>query len=297
MHLKPAFGPRRLDSITPQELDRLYSTMRKQGLSADTVRLTHASIHRAYVVAIRWGWTSYNPAEHCSKPRAGRKEIVPSTLEEYEAILAEVAQEKAGDALAVFFRLSVATGARPGELCALQWRDVDLDPGRPQLAVLRNLVEVKGGYALKDTKGHSSRRLALDEGTWVLLGAYYNETLQSSGQASFSKLAFVFSHDHDGKTPWMPTKVSRAWASCRARAGVENRLYDLRHLHASQLLDAVVPVVVVAQRLGHSVDVCHRTYAHAVSARDQEAAAAIGAFLNPVTTNTDETILRIVPGA
>jgi integrase len=51
------------------------------------------------------------------------------------------------------------------------------------------------------------------------------------------------------------------------------RLHDLRHLHATTLLLAGVPVHVVAARLGHAdPSVTLRVYAHVI--RDQVAAAA-----------------------
>lgn len=51
------------------------------------------------------------------------------------------------------------------------------------------------------------------------------------------------------------------------------RLHDLRHLHATTLLLAGVPVHVVAARLGHSDPaITLRVYAHVI--RSAEAAAA-----------------------
>jgi integrase len=65
-----------------------------------------------------------------------------------------------------------------------------------------------------------------------------------------------------------------------ARAGLPHlRLYDLRHLHASILLTAGVPIHVVAARLGHAdPSVTLAVYAHvlpdqAANAADQFAAA------------------------
>ena len=40
------------------------------------------------------------------------------------------------------------------------------------------------------------------------------------------------------------------------------RLHDLRHTHATVLLEAGVPLVVVAKRLGNSIEVCGNVYQH-----------------------------------
>jgi integrase len=49
-------------------------------------------------------------------------------------------------------------------------------------------------------------------------------------------------------------------------------LHSLRHTHASELLDAGVPLPVVSARLGHSsIRVTADTYAHAIHGQDDEA--------------------------
>jgi integrase len=42
--------------------------------------------------------------------------------------------------------------------------------------------------------------------------------------------------------------------------------YDLRHTCASLMIAAGRPIAEVADHLGHGVDVCVRTYAHAIEA-------------------------------
>jgi len=66
------------------------------------------------------------------------------------------------------------------------------------------------------------------------------------------------------------------------RAGYTGRLHDLRHWHASELLEAGKSAVVVAERLGHGDPATtHRWYAHMMPAADQRASIAIGNALTP----------------
>lgn len=59
------------------------------------------------------------------------------------------------------------------------------------------------------------------------------------------------------------------------------RLHDLRHVHATTLLLAGVPVHVVAARLGHSDPaITLRVYAHVVRAAE---ASAVGVFAKTIT--------------
>lgn len=59
------------------------------------------------------------------------------------------------------------------------------------------------------------------------------------------------------------------------------RLHDLRHTHASLLLEANVHPKVVQERLGHSsIMVTLGTYSHVVPTMQGEAAAKIGALVD-----------------
>lgn len=63
--------------------------------------------------------------------------------------------------------LSAVTGARRGEVVALQWDDVDLANG--VLRLDENYVRTPDGMILKDTKTHQMRRVSIDEPT-VMMG-------------------------------------------------------------------------------------------------------------------------------
>jgi integrase len=83
---------------------------------------------------------------------------------------------------------------------------------------------------------------------------------------------FVFAHP-DG-TSLDPSTVSHAFNKIIRKAGLPPiRLHDLRHTHASLLLQAGVHPKVVQERLGHSgIRVTLDTYSHVMGGL-QEAAA------------------------
>ena len=83
---------------------------------------------------------------------------------------------------------------------------------------------------------------------------------------------FVFVHP-DG-TPLDPSTVSHAFNKIIQKAGLPHiRLHDLRHTHASLLLQAGVRPKIVQERLGHSsIRVTLDTYSHVIGGL-QEAAA------------------------
>jgi integrase len=93
---------------------------------------------------------------------------------------------------------------------------------------------------------------------------------------------FVFSSDKAGLRPWLPNFVTKRFISVRRAAGLGHfRLHDLRHFMATQMLDAGVPVPIVAARLCHArASTTLNVYAHAVPGGDRSAAEALSRRMN-----------------
>ena len=171
-YINPNIGRVSLAKLRTDQLDRFYSQLRDEGgqdggpLSPATVRQTHAVIRRALNQAMRWGWITTNPASLARPPRVRTRALNPP---EPEGVLRLVAEAELRDPdLACFLLLAATTGARRGELCAIRWSDLDLKAG--SLTISRSIVETPGANLIeKDTKTHSSRRIALDSGSIAAL--------------------------------------------------------------------------------------------------------------------------------
>ncbi len=167
----PAIGTVRLDKLTTAMLDRLYRELRESGgvnggpLAPATVRQVHAVIRRALHQAERWGWINRNPAALATPPRIVRHEIRPPTPDQVGRILAAARDEDPVFGLAIW--LAAVTGARRGELCGLQWADLDLDVGT--LVIRHSVVELNHRLIVKAPKTHQVRRIAVDDATVALL--------------------------------------------------------------------------------------------------------------------------------
>lgn len=80
--------------------------------------------------------------------------------------------------------------------------------------------------------------------------------------------------------PIHPNSLRDAWAKVAAEAGLQLRFHDLRHAHASLLLQQGVHPKIVSERLGHSgVGITLDTYSHALPGLQAEAAARLGDLL------------------
>jgi integrase len=161
---------------------------------------------------------------------------------------------------------------RRGELLGLAWDDVALD--RRLLHVRRALSVVDGTVRLKATKTNRSRSLSVDDHALAALERRRRAQAHEAGVAGWDNQWDLVFTDETG-APLDPARVTHAFARVARAAPVPRiRLHDLRHLHATQMLAAGVPVPVVSQRLGHAkVTMTLNTYAHVLPAMDADAVA------------------------
>jgi integrase len=175
----------------------------------------------------------------------------------------------------LYLWIAAITGARRGELCALQFRDIDLDNGL--LHVAHSYVVLGGQRVRKDTKTHQERYLAIDPVTCSLLGEHLGALrAELAGMGlELPEDAYVFSNDPMGAVPWNPDWATHKVSELAAAAGVKLDIKALRHYTASQLLAARFDLRNTAERLGHGGGgaTTLRHYADPVSEVDRRAAA------------------------
>jgi integrase len=280
-YIEPGLGHVRVGRLTAPQLDTFYKALqRKKGLSSSTIRKVHAVLRRALKHAVKWGWISINPALNATPPRQRKHEIEPPSLDQVRLLVQ--AAETVNPPFAMFLRLAAASGLRRGEICGLRWSDLDAKKG--VLLVRRSIVQTIQGLEVKDTKTHAARRMALDPTTLAALGAH-RALMESRARECDTTLrpnAYLFSNAEDCAVPWRPDVMTNMFNKLCKRSGVRDvRLHDLRHLHATQLLGAGVPVRTVSGRLGHAnAATTLNVYAHFVEVSDRQAAGIIGDLLD-----------------
>ena len=262
-YVREPLGNQRLTSITPVAIQRLYGSMTEKGLSARTVRLTHAILSNALRQAVKWRLLPLNPAEAVDLPRQQREEMRAMTEAEAARYL-EAARESHHH---VLLAVLLTTGLRPSEALALRWADLDLASGR--LSVRRKVTRVAGRLEYGQPKTVKSRRAVdLPHGTSLLLSEHlrYGDLVFDNG---------------DGVPPNMRSLV-KAHKTVLKRARIDGsvRLYDLRHTHATLLLGAGVHPKIVSERLGHStITITLDTYSHVLPGMQRESADQLDAML------------------
>ena len=306
-HVKPRIGAMRLQAVRPAQITKLYRDLITAGgrdgagLSPRTVEYVHAVLRKAFRDAVVVDQLlPSNPVERAKRPRnpvSERGEIwAPSQLR----VFLEAAR---GHRLFAFFHLAAYTGARRGELLNLRWRDADLV--RAEIRISGSAAVIGGTRIEGTTKSGRSRTVSIDAGTVHVLKEHRARQAAdrlTAGPAWIGGDDYVFTTGWGG--PIYPDTVSSLMADLIkahnvtvGKSGVGEllphaRLHDLRHVHATTLLLAGVPVHVVAARLGHAdPSVTLRVYAHVV--RDQVAEAA-DIFARSVSAGDDPAVSKSV---
>ena len=146
-----------------------------------------------------------------------------------EAILRAIPRGKPRDR--VLFRLIAGTGLRAGEAIGLYVEDLTLTPDDEHLTVAG-----KGGHR---------RTVLLDDARLVReLRAYLRQAGYRHGP--------LFRAEKNGLGgPMRYQSVRARWQRYCASAGVACTLHQLRHTHATELVDAGVSLATIRKRLGH----------------------------------------------
>ena len=182
VNIKPAIGTVVIDKLDPVDVDRLYGRLVKSGLTPLTVRKSHAILSAAFNQAMKWGWLDRNPIARTSPPSTRGREIDPPTPAELGRLFDACAD--AHPDLGTLIYVAATTGARRGELCGLRWSDVDLD--QATVTIARSISDAGKVVAVKDTKTHQARRLALDPSTVAVLQQHRELAEERAGAAGLT---------------------------------------------------------------------------------------------------------------
>lgn len=284
-YVLPHIGRLQLQSLRPSTISALYQTLLTRGgrngrpLSTRTVGYVHAVLRKALNDAVRTDQIlASNPAERAKRPKATQAQPIHDLWD--AAQLRQFLEAVSTHRLYPFFRLAAFSGARRGELLHLRWADLHLDAD-PHVRILGSATMVAGHRIEGSTKSGRTRMVGVDEGTAQVMREHAERQSKERERAgaSWHESGHVFRME--AGTPLFPDvagELMRRTIRNYSKAHPDSplppmRLHDLRHIHATLLLKAGVPVHVVAARLGH-VDpaITLRVYAHVL--RDQASAVA-----------------------
>lgn len=258
---------RKVRDVTPAVIAGTWNQLERDNWGAHRIKRAHTLLSRAWNDAIPLGWATENPTRHAHPTPPAPRQVKAPDVDTVKRILQ--AADTPADRLAL--RVSATTGARRGEVVAIQWDDIDFTGGT--LMIRRSLIYTRqSGLVERSTKtgpdGH--RRVPLDDLTLTMLRDHGDRQTELAIDNGLDPV-WVFS-DTAGVNPWRPDRLTHVYIRARERAGVVGyRLHDLRHHVATSMLQDGEAVIDVAAQLGHrSMQTTQTTYAHFMPGRGRE---------------------------
>ena len=182
------------------------------------MRQIHVILSGALKRAVRWRWIATNPIAHAEPPPQPTPNAQLSSAEQAARILNAAWTDPDWG---VLVWLTMVTGFRRGELCALRWRHVDLANG--VLVLQRSIGRLNGRPWEKDTKTPQHTRITLDPESVILLSEHRERSAARAAalDVELADDAFVFSSAVDGSAHLKPNSVSQRYARLTQRLGIK----------------------------------------------------------------------------
>lgn len=237
LYILPVVGDLQLAEISPEHVQSaINAAADRGGRQAQIVfSVFHAVMRRAY----RSRLIPWNPVDAIDKPEHDQEQGKALSAADRSAAESAILDDLA-------LSLALFAGLRRGEICGLQWQDVDLKAG--VLRIRRQRCRAAGELIVKQPKSRSGvRDIPIDADLLPLLKAAY-------------RLA-----PHAWVVDVMPEAITRRWTKLQKELRLSDhyRLHDLRHSYGSRLVLDGVNLRVVQYLMGHSkIDITMRVYSH-----------------------------------
>jgi integrase len=254
-HIAPHFGAHtKVEEIVFADIDALH---RKTTAAAGpyAANRTLAVVAKMFSLAVKWGLRETNPCRGIERNTESKRKRYLSADELKR--LTDALTAYPNKQIADIFRLLLLTGARRGEVRAMQWTHVDLGAG----------IWTKPGSTTKQKTDHV---VPLSAPARQLLSEIRAEQV---GKQSLGEYVFPNGHGH-------VVRLQDHWTRICKTAQIDGvRVHDLRHSFASVLASGGASLPLIGALLGHSNPTTTARYAHLFDDSQRAAVERVGALI------------------
>lgn len=246
-HIIPVIGDIKLNSLKPEDIDRLLLTMTEKGLSVTSQRYVISVIRKSLNWAVKRRILRFNVIDYVDIPKP--EKFNPTVLNEEQ--LQVLLNYCSSSPLLTPISLILLTGLRRGEALGLKWSDIDFE--NKVLHVQRSATPAKGGYHFSPCKTEKSNRfLSLPDiavsvlENWKMYQSEFYLTIDN-----FNPDDYVF-YNYTCKI-LSCSAIRRYYKKALQDCNLPDiRIHDLRHSYATLLLKKNIAPKVASKMLGHS---------------------------------------------
>lgn len=268
LHLVAALRDRPLCGFTRDELqDVLDRKAGEEKLSFSMVAHLRWDLRQIFEMAVAEGVIARNPALLLFTPKEAQKpKRETMTIAEVQTCFRVLAPRER-----LIAKLAILAGMRPGEIFALTWGEMTSTYANIRQRVYRGVID-------SPKTEQSYRKAALSEGLLREIEAWRKQAVSTAAEA------WVFPSER--MTPLAKENIWRRHIGAKLeKAGLSWVNFQvMRRTHASLMNDLGVEGKLVADQLGHSLDVNQNVYTQSAVAKRQVAVNRLEVSLNGVQT-------------
>lgn len=265
LHLKPYFGTMAVSDITPLVIRNWQNHIIEQGYKPSYQRTLHQALSAILNYAVSYFGLSENP---CRKAGSiGKKRVTVEnywTVEDFNAFISCLKLPKK---LNVYTMVTVLfwTGMRIGELLALTPQDIDTT--NDTITISKTYRFLQGEEIVQSPKTENSKRtIDIPHSLTEMILDYIDKCGTQNNQR-------IFEHHNS----MLGAEVNKI---CKANGLKQIRVHDLRHSHASFLINNGFSPIVIKERLGHdNIETTLQTYSHLYPSTKEEVITTISAAI------------------
>lgn len=247
IHILPFFADKKINEVTPLDIRKWQNIIIKKGFSSSYTRTLNSQLSAVFNYGVRYFNLVKNPVRQAGTIGDKKaKNINFWTVEEFKKFMTYI---DADSDFYVAYNLLFWAGIRKGELLALTFNDFDFKTN--ELHITKTLTVINKKRVINPPKTPKSNRVILLPQKIINLVKRYKEK-------SFIKNENTFLFEYSVST--LNTRLRR---TCKAHGLKRIRIHDLRHSHASLLIELGYSPLLIKERLGHeSIQTTLNTYSH-----------------------------------
>lgn len=259
----PYFGEMKLNEITATQIRRWQNELLKQDYSKTYLRTINNQLRTLFNYASTYYDLPNNPCKKAGNiGKNNADEMNFWTTEEFKQFADCIMDKQESYTL---FTTLFWTGMRIGELLALNISDIDFD--RKTISITKSYQRIGNRDVITEPKTPKSIRT-------IHIPEFLAELLQEYSNAIYG------AKDGVRLFPYTKHFITNEMKRGIDKSGVKRiRTHDLRHSHASHLVELGFSPLAIAQRLGHErVETTLNTYSHLYPNKQSELADALEKF-------------------